>query len=533
MEANGNNNVQALDDTAFNQQSFKDCTAKSNDIPIDNRHLIDPPESQDRGSENINNNNAELNDNISSPTEKCAKDADEVELVRTESSYTESAKSVISQSESCTDEDTDLLSSHNSISKNGSESVYTGNSSGTECSHSSNRQEETIETLPLSSEATNSLESPVQVNSSNEVVDTTEEDVENASNLSTGELSDDDYSESEENADLDISDLYPLAQKWQFRAVNPDLPETVTVLESLNGGKVYLVGTAHFSLESQEDVAKTIRATQPDVVMVELCKSRINILSLDEETILEESKNMSLQKIHTAIKQNGFMQGVMYLLLLSMSAHLTKQLGMAPGGEFRRAFTEAKKVPGCLVHLGDRPIHITLQRALASLSVWQKVRLAWYMLTSKEPISKEEVERCKQRDLLEEMLAEMTGEFPALSKVFVKERDIYLAYSLSVASAPFPVTPDGNGKVPSVVVGVVGIGHVPGIVSNWGKVNEKDIPAILSVPEASLASKIIRRTVRVTLYGVAAYGCYRLLPSSITSAVSSNLSKVTVLRIFH
>lgn len=27
----------------------------------------------------------------------------------------------------------------------------------------------------------------------------------------------------------------------------------------------------------------------------------------------------------------------MYLLLLSMSAHLTKELGMAPGGEFRRS----------------------------------------------------------------------------------------------------------------------------------------------------------------------------------------------------
>ena len=28
----------------------------------------------------------------------------------------------------------------------------------------------------------------------------------------------------------------------------------------------------------------------------------------------------------------------MYLLLLSMSAHLTKELGMAPGGEFRTAY---------------------------------------------------------------------------------------------------------------------------------------------------------------------------------------------------
>ena len=30
----------------------------------------------------------------------------------------------------------------------------------------------------------------------------------------------------------------------------------------------------------------------------------------------------------------------MHLLFLSMSAHLTKELGMAPGGEFRTAFRE-------------------------------------------------------------------------------------------------------------------------------------------------------------------------------------------------
>lgn len=153
----------------------------------------------------------------------------------------------------------------------------------------------------------------------------------------------------------------------------------------------------------------------------------------------------------------------MYILLLSMSADLTKQLGMAPGGEFRRAFAEvsrytryllnsgaetfkgkinffpcvrrmfchlfvkylflfptifmccllntlfslirdilkpcffnvlllkvnlfqARRVPMCLIHLGDRPIHITLQRAFASLSWWQTIRLMWYLLTSKEPI---------------------------------------------------------------------------------------------------------------------------------------------------
>lgn len=37
------------------------------------------------------------------------------------------------------------------------------------------------------------------------------------------------------------------------------LPETVTQLTSKDGVKVYLVGTAHFSQESQEDVAKVKR----------------------------------------------------------------------------------------------------------------------------------------------------------------------------------------------------------------------------------------------------------------------------------
>ena len=45
--------------------------------------------------------------------------------------------------------------------------------------------------------------------------------------------------------------------KWRFRSNTEfDLPETVTVLETAHGSKVFVVGTAHFSKESQEDVAK-------------------------------------------------------------------------------------------------------------------------------------------------------------------------------------------------------------------------------------------------------------------------------------
>ena len=40
----------------------------------------------------------------------------------------------------------------------------------------------------------------------------------------------------------------------RIRDPNPQLPETVTCLDTEWGSKVYLVGTAHFSEESQRDV---------------------------------------------------------------------------------------------------------------------------------------------------------------------------------------------------------------------------------------------------------------------------------------
>ena len=59
--------------------------------------------------------------------------------------------------------------------------------------------------------------------------------------------------------------------------------------------------------------------------------------------------------------------------------------------------------------------------------------------------SKEDVEKCKQKDLLEEMLMQMTGEYPALSRVFVDERDLFLAYKLRIATTPVahPLNPEG------------------------------------------------------------------------------------------
>ncbi|XP_044266692.1 traB domain-containing protein [Tribolium madens] len=294
-----------------------------------------------------------------------------------------------------------------------------------------------------------------------------------------------------------------------------NLPETVTLLKhEATGAKVYLVGTAHFSNESKEDVIKVIRNILPHAVVLELCASRTNILSLDEKTILEEAKNIDFQKIVTNIKTSGLYNGIMYILLLNMSAHITKELGMAPGGEFRVAYREAEKIPNCEVLLGDRPLGITLHRALSKLTWFQTIKLAWHLLTSKEKVSIEDIEKCKKRDMLEQLLTELAGEYPAFRDVFLNERDVYLTHSLQAAATAACKKNRGKegGDEPIKIVGVVGIGHVPGITKLWPKDQKPFIAEILQVPPPSLTSKVVRLTFRVSLLTFGGYLVYKFVP---------------------
>ncbi|TDH09302.1 hypothetical protein EPR50_G00085200 [Perca flavescens] len=308
-----------------------------------------------------------------------------------------------------------------------------------------------------------------------------------------------------------LSDGEAMELLWQLRSqrrqASPELPETVSTLTAPDGSILYLVGTAHFSDSSKKDVATTIRAVQPDVVVVELCQYRVSMLKMDESTLLREAKDINLDKVQQAIKQNGLMSGLMQILLLKVSAHITEQLGMAPGGEFREAFKEAGRVPFCKFHLGDRPIPVTFKRAIAALSMWQKARLAWGLCFLSDPISKEDVEKCKQKDLLEQTMSEMIGEFPALHQTIVAERDIYLTHTLRQATRCVEA-PRNAQKVPAVVVGVVGMGHVPGIERNWEK--QLNINEIMSVAPPSRFGWVLRTVLKGVVMGMLGYACYRV-----------------------
>ena len=121
------------------------------------------------------------------------------------------------------------------------------------------------------------------------------------------------------------------------------------------------------------------------------------------------------------------------------------------------------------------------------------------------------------------MITKLKEEYPAIEQTFVKERDIYLTYHLQAATM-IKYTPEG--LKPARIVGVVGIGHVNGIVENWGKVKSSDIWPIMRVPPQSLSSRILKFTFKASLIGVAVYVGYKIIPLPYGSALQSIRSSI-------
>lgn len=287
------------------------------------------------------------------------------------------------------------------------------------------------------------------------------------------------------------------------------LPETVTVLRCPNGAVVYLVGTAHFSKESVRDVRETIRKVRPNAVVVELCKERQLMLQYSEEDILREAADIDFAKVRHYIRRDGLVAGIMQSLFLKLSAELTKKLGVAPGGEFRAAYEEGVK-QGARIVLGDRLINVTFKRVLFSLGFFQKLRFYYTVaktLSGDLTITPEEVEKMKNKDMVDMLVGELAKEFPTVTEVLVDERDKVLAYSLKHAALPPPDFPVSSLAPPLVVVGVVGMGHVKGIQAHWDK-EITGIQELVSIPKQTRTARVLSLSIKLTVIGAVGTALY-------------------------
>ena len=95
-----------------------------------------------------------------------------------------------------------------------------------------------------------------------------------------------------------------------------------------------------------------------------------------------------------------------------------------------------------------------------------------------------------------------------MSRVFVDERDTFLAYSLrQAADAPF----QSGCSDPPVVVGIVGIGHMSGIQQKFNTVKASEVAQVIQIPAPSKTSKYFKATFKASFWALTAYGIYKFL----------------------
>uniref|UniRef100_A0A1I8IS74 TraB domain containing n=2 Tax=Macrostomum lignano TaxID=282301 RepID=A0A1I8IS74_9PLAT len=294
-----------------------------------------------------------------------------------------------------------------------------------------------------------------------------------------------------------LADMRYLSEiRGNLSEIEANLPSACEILEGDGGSKLYLVGTAHFSEQSCQDVRDVIRQVKPHRVILELCQTRTGILTLDEDTLRAQVADTGLESVRRNARSLGWSGAIMHYLMGRLSACIMDQIGLLPGGEFRAAVDEARGLPFCEILLKDRSIRITIQRTLSKLSLYGKLRLAYCLLFSMEAITKEQIEMFKDKDLLEQLLAELGETFPELREVIVDERDRYMAYQFRSLCKPlFP-------GVPSINVAVVGFGHKTGIRSYWPAAADPSILGdCMTVPVAPLSERLFLRTAKYTLIG--------------------------------
>ncbi|XP_073952004.1 traB domain-containing protein-like isoform X2 [Choristoneura fumiferana] len=285
------------------------------------------------------------------------------------------------------------------------------------------------------------------------------------------------------------------------------LPSAATLLQDDDKATVVLLGTVHFSKQSVEDVSQIVKVLNPNGILVELCRQRVSLLELDEKKFLEDAKAFDSKKMKQAMKGQNVVSGMLHAMLLKTYADIAKELGVAPGGEFRRAYHEMKKIPGCKLFLGDRPIQVTIARAFQSLSIYELGQVMFHLSKSgsSKPLDKNQLERYKDKDFVQTQFDEITRDVPAFKKifhVFVDERDKCLAYSLQECVRNIPKNPR--------VLAVVGMGHVDGIMKYYGKMKQEDIVPLLFVPPKPYYTVLIRKGLKLTFYFLVFSFFYRL-----------------------
>ncbi len=266
------------------------------------------------------------------------------------------------------------------------------------------------------------------------------------------------------------------------------------MLEKINDDLI-LVGTAHISQKSVDEVKQAIESFHPDVVAVELCQRRYD--SLTKKDQWENTPVTSM------LKSNNAYYLLAQTFLSSIQRKLGKDHGVQPGSEMIQAMNQAKEYE-LDIELVDRDIAVTLKRAWKKMGFVEKFRVFWEFLKSMIGFDEEELEDIDIDELLDQdLISTMMEEFgkiaPSVTKVLIHERDQYIAEKINRIRK--------QGKR---VVAVVGAGHLQGIKKHVNNPSfQADIKDLEQVPKKRFSVlKVIGYLIPVLFVALIVYGFF-------------------------
>ncbi|MEN2766995.1 TraB/GumN family protein [Ornithinibacillus xuwenensis] len=259
--------------------------------------------------------------------------------------------------------------------------------------------------------------------------------------------------------------------------------ENISRLE-IDGKEIILIGTAHVSKNSAEQVKAVIEAENPDSVCVELDEQRYKSIT--------EGNKWKETDIFKVIKEKKSTLLLMNLAISSFQKRMASQFGINPGQEMIQGIESAKEVNADLV-LADRNIQTTFSRIWRGIGLKGKAMLLTQVIAgifTKETISEDDLEKMKTQDMIDSMLQEFTESFPKLKKPLIDERDQYLAQKIKEAPG-------------DKIVAVLGAAHVPGIKEQIKQ--DHDIKELSKLPPKSKIPKMIGWSIPIFILALIVY----------------------------
>lgn len=210
-------------------------------------------------------------------------------------------------------------------------------------------------------------------------------------------------------------------------------------------GEIRIIGTAHVSQKSVDEVTAAIDEWHPDVVAIEL----------DQGRYLGLKKQQQNPEIEDILEAKNFTQLLIQWILAYIQRKIGMDVGVEPGAEMKAAIAvaEERQVKLALI---DRDIRVTLHRFWASMSLFEKLKMFYAFIGSIAVVGKTgdliDIDELTKEDVVTSAMEEFYRYSPGGARALIGERDAYMSHNLiRLASA--------NERV----LAVVGAGHRKGI----------------------------------------------------------------------